>query len=83
MQYASTSDNAPVVRPKIQVNDKTIFGPEGIPLSPKELTADSPNVKEGLIRLQHACQVNFIKHDAIENFLFGQDYAPEKRMTIR
>ncbi len=39
------------VKPKIQVNDKTIFGPEGIPLSPKDLTADSPNVKEGLVRL--------------------------------
>ena len=44
--------------PKIQVNDKTLFT-EGLPLSPttKEVTADSPNVKEGLLRLRHACQV--------------------------
>ena len=48
---------------KIQVNDKTIFGPEGMPLSPKEITADSPHVKEGLSRLQHVCQINMIKHD--------------------
>lgn len=40
--------------PKIQLNDKTMFA-EGLPLSPKEVTADSPNVKEGLLRLRHAC----------------------------
>ena len=40
--------------PKIQLNDKTLFT-EGLPLSPKEVTADSPNVKEGLLRLRHAC----------------------------
>ena len=40
--------------PKIQLNDKTMFA-EGLPLSPKEVTADSPSVKEGLLRLRHAC----------------------------
>ena len=40
--------------PKIQLNDKTMFA-EGLPLSPKEVTADSPNVKEGFLRLRHAC----------------------------
>ena len=68
---------------KIQVNDKTILSPEGITLSPPVVTANSPNVREGFVRLRYACQINFIRHDSIENFLFGRDYAPEKKLTIR
>ena len=65
------------------MNDKTFFGPDGLPLSPKEINADSPNVKEGLTRLRHACQVNFIRHDSIENFLYGKNYKPESKLSIR
>ena len=68
---------------KIQVNDKTIFGPDGLPLSPKEINSDSPNVKEGLMRLKNACMINYIRHDQIENFLYGSDYRPEAKIPIR
>ena len=58
-QLSDENESAEVERtPKIQLNgktiDKTVFA-EGLPLSPKEVTADSPNVKEGLLRLRHAC----------------------------
>ena len=67
--------------PKIQINDKTIFK-DGFPLSPKQVTAESASVQEGFLRLRHACQVNLIRHDAIENFLFGADYRPEMKLSI-
>lgn len=60
----------------------TIFGPDGFPLSPKEVTKDSPAVKEGFLRLRYACQVKMIRHDSIENFLFGNSYKPETKITI-
>lgn len=53
-QLSRESEEAGERTPKIQLNDKTMFA-EGLPLSPKEVTADSPNVKEGLLRLRHAC----------------------------
>ena len=65
------------------MNDATVFGPEGFPLSPKEVSRDTPGVKEGFTRLCHACQVKYIRHDAIENFLFGQDYRPESKLSIK
>ena len=65
------------------MNDKTVFGPDGLPLSPKEINSDSPNVKEGLARLRHACQIHFIRHDSIENFLYGSDYRPESKLSLR
>lgn len=68
---------------KIQVNDKTVFGPDGLPLSPKEINSDSPNVREGLARLRNACMVHFIRHDSIENYLYGNDYRPESKLSIR
>ena len=68
---------------KIYVNDKTIFGTDGFPLSPKEITADNVHVQEGFTRLIHACQIKFIRHDSIENFLFGSDYRPEIKLSIR
>lgn len=60
-----------------------MFGEAGFPLSPKEVTSASPNVKEGFLRLRHACQINLIKHDCIENFLFGKDYRPEGKLSIK
>lgn len=68
---------------KIEENDKTVFNENGFPLSPKEITADSPNVREGFLRLRHACQINLIKIDHIENFLFGSDYRFEGKLSIK
>lgn len=68
---------------KICVNDKTVFGPEGFPLSPKEITEDSPHVKEGFARLLHAMQMKFIRHDSVETLLFGQEYRMEVKLSIR
>ena len=65
------------------MNDKTIYTPADGFRSPKLITADSPHVKEGFLRLRHACQVKFIRHDMIENFLFGADYKPEIKLSIR
>ena len=33
--------------------------------------------------MRHACQVHFIRHDSIENFLYGKDYRPEAKLSIR
>lgn len=71
-----------IKQPKIEVNDKTVFAEGGLPLSPKEVTLDTPSVKEGLLRLRRACQLNFVRLDHVENFLFGKDYRPEKKITI-
>ena len=60
----------------------TVFGPNGLPLSPKEITKDSTHVKEGFLRLRYACQVKMIRHDSIENFLFGNSYKPEAKISI-
>jgi hypothetical protein len=60
------------------VNEKTIFGLEGM-ISPKE----HPGIKEGFVRLRHACQVNFIRHDSIEDFLFGKDYRMDAKFSIQ
>ena len=51
-------------------------------VSPRVVTRDSQGVREGFTRLRHACQINFIRHDAIENFLFGDDYKLEGKLSI-
>lgn len=58
-----------------------MFGEAGFALSPKEVS--NTNVKDGFVRLRHACQINFIKHDHIENFLFGKEYLPERKLSIK
>ena len=62
--------------------EKTLFK-DGLPLSPKAVTKDSPTVKEGFTRLQNACRVHKIKCSEIDNFLFGKNYQLEVKITIR
>lgn len=46
----------------------------------KTLTPEDGDIKDCLYLLKRACQVNYVRFDQIENFIFGEEYRPEVRI---
>ena len=64
--------------PKIMINDKTMTKADVLITSPKNLSKDSPEIKEGFARLTYYCQVEKIAIDNLGQALFGKDFMSEK-----